>query len=141
MVLRKMIGCVVLCRAAPSSFAESEPTISSFTGKWLVSNVVDYAEVSGGIPEAKNLLGKYLIISRNKINFDDESCRPKNGFIVSLVDADEELAHYYGLIYRPGTGLLDKAFLLRSSNCLPVFMIDDQSIVFGWHGVILRAFK
>jgi len=139
MTLGKIIGCIILC--LPASFSESEPVIRNFTGNWIVSNVVDYAEVSGGIPEAKRLLGKYLIISKNKINFDNESCRPKKGFVVRLVDADEALTHYYGSIYRPGTGLSEKIFSLESSNCLPVFMIDDQSIVFGWHGVMLRAYK
>ncbi|MGF6610690.1 hypothetical protein OKW45_005612 [Paraburkholderia sp. WSM4175] len=38
-------------------------TINDFIGNWAVIDVVDYADISGGIPEAKRILGMTMTIT------------------------------------------------------------------------------
>jgi len=126
---------------AVSCFAENEPVTPDFTGRWITYDVVGYSEISEGVKEAKRLLGKVLIISKNRIDFDDESCKPNNGFSVGMVDAATKFTHYYGKFYLPDLGLQERAMLLESDNCMPIFKLSDHIVIFGRNGVILRAYK
>ncbi|NVI05922.1 hypothetical protein FSB64_19575 [Paraburkholderia sp. JPY454] len=100
--------------------------------------MVGYSDVSGGIPEAKRLLGTVLSISTDQIEFAGERCRPHGGFSVRTVDTAPKLKGYYG-INLDDTGLPQKTLLLDSDNCAAIFRMDAHRVVFGWNGVIVRA--
>ncbi|NML30326.1 hypothetical protein HHL14_05725 [Paraburkholderia sp. G-4-1-8] len=102
--------------------------------------MVGYSDVSGGIPEAKRLLGKVMRISGGQIEFAGERCRPREGFRVRTVDTAPKLEDEYG-INLEDTGLPPKTLLLDGESCAAVFRMDAHRVVFGWNGVIVRAVK
>lgn len=141
MTIRKRYAAAfVLAFAAASCNAQTaKPSINDFVGKWVVTDVVDYTDVSGGIPEAKRLLGKTLTITPKSISFDNEPCTPDPGFTVSDVDTQSELDKEFSLRVNE-TGLPVRSTLLESDNCFPVFLTSVKNkVVFGWNGVIVRA--
>ncbi|MBB5501847.1 hypothetical protein [Paraburkholderia sp. MM5384-R2] len=141
MTLKPLYLALIICLTATTCFA-AEPTAtpSSFNGKWTVTDVVGYSDVSGGIPEAKKLLGEVLSISTGQIEFAGERCRPHGGFNVRTVNTAPKLKDYYG-INLEDTGLPPKTLLLDSDNCAALFRMDAHRVVFGWDGVIVRAVK
>ncbi|MGF6445866.1 hypothetical protein [Paraburkholderia youngii] len=139
MTLKPLYLALAICLTATTCFAAGPTTTpSSFNGKWTVTDVVGYSDVSGGIPEAKRLLGKVLSISTDQIEFAGERCRPHGGFSVRTVDTAPKIKDYYG-INLGDTGLPQKTLLLDSDNCAAVFRMDAHRVVFGWNGVIVRA--
>ncbi|MGF6855363.1 hypothetical protein [Paraburkholderia sp. CI3] len=141
MTLKPIYLALIICLTATTCFA-AEPTAtpSSFNGKWTVTDVVGYSDVSGGIPEAKKLLGEVLSISTSQIEFAGERCRPHDGFSVHTVDTAPKLKDYYGINLQD-TGLPAKTLLLDSDNCAAIFRMDAHRVVFGWDGVIVRAVR
>ncbi|SMG59959.1 hypothetical protein [Paraburkholderia susongensis] len=140
-MFKALCPALLVCLAATTCFA-AEPTTapSSFNGKWTVTDVVGYSDISGGIPEAKRLLGKVLNISSGQIEFAGERCRPHDSFSIRTVDTAPTLKDYYG-INLEDTGLPSKTLLLDSENCTAVFRMDAHRVVFGWDGVIMRAVR
>ncbi|HEX3379006.1 MAG TPA: hypothetical protein VHU21_04275 [Paraburkholderia sp.] len=130
-----------ICLTATICFAAGPTaTPSSVNGKWTVTDVVAYSDVSGAIPEAKRLLGNVLSISTGQIEFAGERCRPHNGFSVHTVDTAPKRKNYYG-INLEDTGLPQKTVLLDTDNCAAVFCMDAHRVVFGWDGVIMRTVR
>lgn len=138
--MRRLCTGVALCLFASLSTAQATaPSVGDFQGKWTVTDVVGYGNTSGGIPEAKKLLGKVLSISAGGIEFDGERCKPhKVG--VTMVDTASRLKDDFG-INLEDTGLPANTALLDSSNCTAVYRMDEHRVLFGWDGVVLRAVK
>ena len=140
---RMRASCAALALTAwATTCAAQTPraTITDFVGNWVVTDVVDYADVSGGIPEAKRILGMTMRITPNSISFDKETCKPNTGFIVKEVDTRSELAKQFDLRVNE-TGLPEKTFFVDSDNCFAVFRMNEHKIVFGWDGIIVRAIR
>ncbi len=137
----KLLGLILfmtttICMAQQTT----PPLINKFVGKYVITDIVGYAEISAGVPEAKRVLGKVISISSEMVNFDNERCKPKGGFKVSEVETTPVLKDYYD-ITTVDAGLSAKALLLDSSNCTPVFLMDEYRIVFGSNGVVVRAIR
>lgn len=137
----KLYVAMVFAVVASTCGAQTKsPTVNDFVGKWVVTDVVDYSDISGGIPEAKRILGKTLTITSRSIAFDKENCSPRPGFTVTEVDTQNELKKQFGLTVNE-TGLPARTTLLNSENCFAVFGMSTYKIVFGWNGIIVRAVR
>lgn len=112
-----------------------------FAGRYVVTDIVGYGDVSGGPPEAKRLLNKTLTISAKSIEFDGEGCKPNSGFQVKEVKTASALQEFYGGVTPVDVGLGPKALLLESENCTHVFRMDEYRVVFGWDGIVVRAIR
>jgi hypothetical protein len=112
--------------------------IADFQGHWVVTHIAGYGDVSGGAREANSLLGKALDIRDDGIRFDNEDCKPTQGFQVRRVGLAAALRDYYGASGL-SLALPKSSFMLGSANCSPVFEIDRRSVLFGWDGVMLKA--
>ncbi len=141
MTRHQVFASALLTLGAITCHAQTKPpSVGDFIGKWVVTDVVDYSDISGGVPEAKRILGMTMTIKPQSIAFDKENCKPHPGFTVSEVDTQTELKNQFGLTLNE-TGLPARATLLNSGNCFAVFRMDDYKIVFGWDGVIVRAVR
>lgn len=136
---RLCVGVVLCLFASLSSAQDAAPSVSDFQGKWTVTDVVGYGNTSGGIPEAKRLLGKVLSISPAGIEFSGERCKPRK-VSVAMIDTASRLKDDFG-INLEDTGLPARTVLLDSSNCTAVYRMDEHRVLFGWDGVVLRAVK
>jgi hypothetical protein len=126
-----------------STCIAQEPKLAApgkFEGEWTVDNIIGYGGISGGPPEAKRLLGKTLRITSDGIDFNGEHCRPNNNFTVHVVDTASRLKADYDANL-DDIRIPPKTLLLDSENCTTVFRMDDFSVVFGWDGVMVRAYK
>ena len=123
-----------------AGWAQTQPATDGFIGRFVVTDIVGYDNVSGGIPEAKRLLGKTLVISSDAIEFDHDRCRPAKGFRIIEVEASHALMKEYA-VNAGDVGLSGKTLLLDSDDCAPVFKMDSRRIIFGWNGVIVRAIR
>ncbi|MFM0729330.1 hypothetical protein PQQ52_02385 [Paraburkholderia sediminicola] len=140
-MLHRICASVALCFFASLISAKAaEPSVSDFQGKWTVTDVVGYGNTSGGIPEARKLLGQVLNISPAGIEFSGERCRPHQGFRVGIVDTASRLKDDFG-INLEDTGLPARTALLDSANCTAVYRMDGRRVLFGWDGVVLRAVR
>jgi hypothetical protein len=139
MIVRRVCA-LGLGLAACVTASSAQDAVAQFQGKWTVTDVVGYADTSGGVPEAKTLLGKVLTVTNGQIEFAGERCAPNGGFNVSTVETAPKLRDYYGVVPED-VGLPAKTALLDSSNCTAVFRLDAHRVVFGWDGVVLRAIK
>lgn len=136
-------SCSVLALTAWATVCAAQTphaTINDFVGNWVVTDVVDYTDVSGGIPEAKRILGMSMRITPKSMSFDKETCTPNTGFTVKEVDTLSELTKQFGLRINE-TGLPTRTVFVDSDNCFAVFRMDDRKIVFGWDGIIVRAIR
>jgi hypothetical protein len=138
-MLKRLGAGVALCLFASVSSAQAA-SVSDFQGKWTVTDIVGYASTSGGIPEAKELLGKVLRISPGIIEFAGERCKPHQGFNVSVVDTASRLKDDFNIDIGD-TGLPVRTAVLDSSNCTAVYRMGDHRVLFGWDGVVLRAIR
>ncbi|SEE88210.1 hypothetical protein SAMN02787142_5169 [Burkholderia sp. WP9] len=139
MIRRLLFAAIAMTFGAGTSAAQTKSTsVGDFVGKWVVTDVVDYSDISRGILEAKRILGKTITITPKSIAFDKESCVPRPGFTVIDVDTETELNRQFGLTVNE-TGLPARTTLLHSENCFAVFGMSDYKIVFGWDGIIVRA--
>ncbi|MFM0282363.1 hypothetical protein P0D75_30575 [Paraburkholderia sediminicola] len=140
-MLHRICASVALCFFVSLTSANAaEPSVSDFQGKWTVTDVVGYGNTSGGIPEARELLGKVLNISPTSIEFSGELCRPHQGFRVGVVDTASRLKDDFG-INLEDTGLPETTEVLDSANCTAVYRMDERRVLFGWDGVVLRAVR
>jgi hypothetical protein len=126
------VACIAQQPASP---------IGSFGGRYMVTDIVGYGDISGGEPAAKKALGKVLTISADSIDFDGEHCAPNKGFKVRKVKTAPLLLEYYGTVTPVDVGLSANALLLDSENCTHVFRMDNHRVVFGWDGVVVRAIR
>jgi hypothetical protein len=140
MMQRNMLIAALVFATATTCLAQlpPSPTDDFFKGRWIVTNVIGYGDISGGRSEAKKLIGKVLSILTDGMYFDKEYCKPNRGFMISEVETAPVLVKYYR-IHPTNTGLPARTFLLDSDNCTPVFRMDEHRIVFGWDGVVVRA--
>jgi len=145
MSVRQLCAAVALLLTAGQSNAQAgasaaKLSAAGFSGKWVVTDVVSYATISAGIPEAKRILGKVLTISPTRIEFNGQNCTPHGGFVVSEVDSATKLKALYD-VYPPDVGLPARTTLLDSANCTAIFRMTDNRVVFGWNGVMVRAIR
>ncbi|KAF0812631.1 hypothetical protein IGB42_02923 [Andreprevotia sp. IGB-42] len=110
--------------------------MDDFAGKWVVSEVVGYAEMGGGIPHAKALLGKVLTINKEAITFNGKTCKAPFG--VRVVDTRTELKENSAAT-REDAKLPAKAPLLAGGNCPSFFWVNKDQIEFDDLGVFVRA--
>lgn len=119
---------------------QAASSIGDFGGRYIVTDVVGYADSSGGLPAAKKLLGQALVISPDAIDFDGDHCIPNTGFRVKHVATEPLLKEYYG-VPRADVGLPQKTSVLDSGNCVPVFRMDKYRVLLGSDGVVVRAIR
>ncbi|MEX3811574.1 hypothetical protein AB3X96_15105 [Paraburkholderia sp. BR13439] len=139
----KIFAYVALALTASASVCAAQTphaTINDFVGNWVVTDVVDYADISGGIPEAKRILGMTMTITPQSMSFDSETCQPNTGFTVKRIDTLSALTNQFGLRVNE-TGLPATTVVVDSDNCFAVFRMDAHRIVFGWDGIIVRALR
>ncbi|MBB5456676.1 hypothetical protein HDG32_001862 [Paraburkholderia sp. CI2] len=140
----KLFSYVALTLTASASVcaAQTPPhaTINDFIGNWVVTDVVDYADISGGIPEAKRILGMTMTITPQSMSFDSETCKPNTGFTVKRIDTLSALKKQFDLRVNE-TGLPATTVVVDSDNCFAIFRMDAHRIVFGWDGIIVRAIR
>jgi hypothetical protein len=122
-----------LCNAQPK-----KPSVSDFFGKWVVTDIVGYGDISGGVPEAKHVLGLVLTISPKGIDFDKDRCTPNGAFFVSEIDTAAKLKEFFNEPLSD-TSLPARTTMLDSTNCTPILRMDETRILFGWNGVVVRA--
>lgn len=116
------------------------PTVEDFQGQWIVAEVVGYAGTGGGIPHAKNLLGKIMNISANGIDFNGDHCKVNPSFQVREVDTTTDLRENSGAT-RNDAELPPTAFLLDSGHCPQVYWLSINKIEFEDAGVFVRAYR
>ncbi|ATF90536.1 hypothetical protein [Burkholderia gladioli] len=138
--MKQLQTALFISIVAASINAHAAHPRNEFEGAWVVQDVVGYSDTSGGLPEAKRLLGETIKIAKDRIDFDGQRCQPSDGFTISTVDTAPKLLDYYQIDVTDA-GLPNKTLLLDSASCAPIFRMDARRIVFGWDGVILRAIK
>jgi hypothetical protein len=111
-----------------------------FEGRYLITEIVGYAETSAGLPGAKRLLGQTVVIASQSIDVGDAHCVPHDGFKRKRVLTEPLLKEYYG-VARVDVGLPQKTVVLDSGNCTAVFRVDPYRILLGWDGVVARAVR
>ena len=114
--------------------------MGDFRGRYVVDEIVGYADISGGEPTARRLLGQVLVISPNAIDFDGDHCEPNSGFRIKRIKTAPILKNYYGVTLRE-TGLPARTLLLDSNNCVAVFQMNKYRVVLGSDGVVVRAIR
>jgi hypothetical protein len=124
-----------------ASYGQSKmPTVKDFYGNWTVTDVVGYADMGGGVPHAKEMLGQILVISADGIGFGKELCKPNTGYRVIRVDTAKDLRTKSGAS-RKDAELPAKAVLLENDNCTEVYWLNSHEIEFDSMGVFLRAYR
>jgi hypothetical protein len=139
--VRAKVLLLVLMLAASVCYGQSKlPAVRDFYGRWTVTDVVGYADMGGGVPHAKELLGEVLVISANGIGLGKELCKPNTGFRVVRVDTAVDLRTKSGAS-REDAELPPKAVLLESDNCTEVYWLNVHKIEFDSLGVFVRAYR
>ncbi|KRE99978.1 hypothetical protein ASG87_13405 [Frateuria sp. Soil773] len=119
-----------------------KPPVSAddFHGQWKVAAVVGYADMGGGEPLGKQLMGKVLTVSAAEmsLNLDRWGCTAHTGFRVGEIESASFLDEQAGA--RPEAARLPaKVATLQSDNCIPVFWLDENHVEFDYLGVFARA--
>ncbi len=133
-----LLVCGLLASGASAGPAASP--IGDFEGRYLITEIVGYAETSAGLPGAQRLLGGVVVIESQSIDISGERCIPHDGFKRKRVLTEPLLKEYYG-VTRVDVGLPRKTVVLDSGNCTAVFRMDPYRIVLGMDGVVVRAVR
>lgn len=136
----KWVAALIGTLASGAMAGQTASSIGDFGGRYIVTDIVGYADTSGGLPAAKKLLGQALVISPESIDFDGDHCIPNTGFRVKRVVTAPLLKEYYG-VPRADVGLPEKTSVLDSGNCVPVFRMDKYRVLLGSDGVVVRAIR
>jgi hypothetical protein len=132
---------IAVAFATSVSYAQTKtPAVTDFQGRWMVSEVVGYADMGSGVKHAKALLGKVMVISADKITFEGDACKPNTGFRVVEVDTASDLRAKSGAS-REDAELPAKAALLESDNCTEVYWLNSRKIEFDDEGIFVRAYR
>jgi len=119
---------------------EMMPSVADFYGRWTVTDVVGYADMGGGIPHAKYLLGKVMVITADGINFDHDACKAHNSFRVRMLDTASDLRENAGASPEDAE-LPPKVALLDSEHCPQIYWLNPKKIEFDDMGVFVRAVR
>jgi hypothetical protein len=137
----KALFAVLSSSATVFCYGQSKlPAVSDFYGRWTVTEVVGYADMGGGVPYAKELLGTEMVISADGITFARDTCRPKAGYRVVKVDAAADLRANAGASLEDAE-LPRKVVMLKTGNCIDVYWLNSRTIEIDAMGVFLRAYR
>lgn len=118
----------------------NHPTVDDFMGVWRINKNVGYADMSGGLPTAQDLMGKVIRISPKEliVAIDKVGCIPNSGFHVKKVDTAKFLEDEAGATVHDAK-LPANVFILDSENCISVFWLDRDHIEIDYLGVFVVA--
>jgi hypothetical protein len=139
-ILRFFVSVLSLAVSCACVAQQNIPSTGDFSGRFVIDEIVGYDDVSGGIPQARKLLGKSIVISKKEIAFDGDRCNPANGFKISEVETEAAIKELFG-VTASDAGLASRTKLLTGENCLPIFKRDEYQIVFDVDGIIVRAIR
>jgi hypothetical protein len=140
MFARILLGLLVFASATTCIAQQRASSIGDFGGRYVVTDIVGWSDISGGEPAARRLLGSVLTISPDAVDFDGQHCVPNTGFSVRTVKTAPILMEYYG-VPRVDVGLPVRSVVLDSDNCVAVFRMDKYRVVLGSDGVVVRAIR
>jgi len=139
-ILRFFVSVLSLAASYTCVAQQSIPSTNDFSGSFIIDEIVGYDDVSGGVPQARKLLGKSIVISEKGIVFDGDRCNPTNGFKISVVETEAAIKELFG-VTASDAGLASRTKLLTGENCLSIFKRDEYQIVFDVDGIIVRAIR
>lgn len=141
MIPRKLLLAAAVMFAATACHAQKSPvSAANFHGRWKVTDTVGYADVGGGTPLGKQLMGKVLTVSATEmtLDLDNWGCTAHTGFRTREIESAPFLDEQAGA--RPEAARLPaRVTILESDNCIPVFWLDENHVEFDYLGVFVRA--
>ncbi|WP_137172032.1 hypothetical protein [Massilia sp. HP4] len=132
------LGILLCVRPAMGTEAPESGKGTSIIGDWKIRSVLDYAAISIGSDQAKPLIGKDLIISKEEIRFGDQVCSQSN-FLAESVETNIEL----GENARVSNDLLrlPNPVTVVELSCAYAYIKDSNQIVLAWNGGFFDAVR
>lgn len=132
------LGILLCVRPAVGTEAPEPGKETSIIGDWKIRSVLDYAAISIGSDQAKPLIGKDLIISKEEIRFGDQVCSQSN-FLAESVETNIELRENA----RVSNDLLrlPNPVTVVELSCAYAYIKDRNRIVLAWNGVFFDAVR
>jgi hypothetical protein len=119
--------------------AANEYRDRSVIGQWKLSAVLDFAEISAlDDKEAEQLLGKVLVIRRDKVSLGNRVCSAP-AFLAERVDPKvdlQEKAHASAARLH-----LPSPVTVVEVSCAYVYIKSRKRIVLAWDGVFFEAIR
>ncbi|WP_313170917.1 hypothetical protein [Massilia oculi] len=111
---------------------------TSIIGEWEIKSVLDYATISVGEDQARSLIGKDLIISKEKIEFGNRVCSESN-FLAESVETNIELRE--NARTSNDRLRLPNPVTVVELSCAYAYIRDKNRIVLAWNGVFFDAVR
>jgi len=115
----------------------AEDTGADIFGKWRVSKVVDSADIVGlSYRQAKGLVGKTLLVSKDKLEFNGRVCASP-----TYEKTQENTASYFRESMHASTEHLrfPKTVIVIDAGCTSIYPRNDRTIMFHWKGFFFDA--
>ena len=111
---------------------------TSIIGEWEIKSVLDYATISVGKDQARPLIGKDLIISKEKIELGNRVCSESN-FLAESVETDIELRE--NARTSNDRLRLPNPVTFVELGCAYAYIRDKNRIVLAWNGIFFDAVR
>lgn len=111
---------------------------TSIIGEWEIKSVLDYATISVGEDQARSLIGKDLIISREKIELGSRVCS-ESSFLAESVETNIELRE--NARTNNDRLRLPNPVTVVELSCAYAYIRNKNRIVLAWNGVFFDAIR
>ncbi|MGF6275400.1 hypothetical protein ABIB38_003798 [Massilia sp. UYP11] len=111
---------------------------TSIIGKWEIKSVLDYAAISVGEDQARSLIGKDLMISKEKIELGSRVCSESN-FLAESVETNIELRE--NARTSNDRLRLPNPVTVVELSCAYAYIRNKNRIVLAWNGVFFDAVR
>lgn len=108
-------------------------------GRWKVAKVLDFADITAmSERDAKKLVGKMLIVAKDKLVFDGETCDAPS--YERTVEDTAKTMRENGHVSSVNMGLHEQVTVI-DAGCTDLFLKGKDRIIIHWRGFYLDAVK
>lgn len=108
-------------------------------GRWKITKVLDFADITAmSEQDANKLLGKTLVVAKDKLMFDGETCEAPS--YARTVEDTAKTMREKGHVSSVAMGLPEKVIVI-DARCTELFIKSKDRIVLHWKGFYFYAVK
>ncbi|MDC8758488.1 hypothetical protein [Janthinobacterium fluminis] len=108
-------------------------------GRWKIAKVLDFADITAiSEREAKKLIGKTLLVAKDKLVFDGETCEAPS--YERTVEDTARTMREKGRVSSANMGLSEQVTVI-DAGCTDLFLKGRDRIVLHWRGFYFDVVK
>jgi hypothetical protein len=131
-------ACSATARAGGDGAASAAGNADIY-GRWKIAKILDYADITSlSEPEAKKLVGKTVVLAKDKLVVSGEACEAPS--YERTVEDTAKTMREKGHVSSANMGLPEQVTVI-DGGCTDLFLKGKDRIVIHWRGFYFDAVK